>query len=51
MLKEKMDPKAVEEADEKELSLDECEQVTGGSIRDVQYTKTVDISEDVKERI
>ncbi len=34
-----------------ELDFDELEQVTGGSIRDVGYTPTVDISDDVISRI
>lgn len=40
-----------EEAVEQEINLDELEQVTGGALRNVQYTKTIDISEDTKRKI
>lgn len=42
------------EAEEKEtleLNLEDLEQVTGGSIKNVQYTKTVEISADTKSKI
>ncbi len=40
-----------DENTEQELDLDDLEQVTGGSIRNVQYTKTTEISDDTKSKI
>lgn len=40
-----------EEIAEQEINLDELEQVTGGSIKNVQYIKTTDISKDTKSKI
>ena len=40
-----------EEAEEQEIDLDDLEQVTGGSISNVNYTKTGDISNDTKSKI
>ncbi len=34
-----------------EISFDEIEQATGGSIKNVQYTKTVEISDDTRSKI
>ena len=42
---------ATEETEMQEIDLDDLEQVTGGSLHNVQYTKTVDISEDIKKKI
>lgn len=39
------------ELEEQELALDELEEVAGGSLKDVVYTPTVDISEDTKSKI
>lgn len=36
---------------ERELDLEDMEQVTGGSLRDVYYEKTKDIDDSIKERI
>ncbi|MBS5150506.1 MAG: hypothetical protein Q4A63_02920 [Butyricicoccus pullicaecorum] len=43
--------KEAEEQDVQELDFDELEEVTGGSIKDVVYTPTVDISQDTKLKI
>ncbi len=44
--------KTENEVSEKELSLEELSEVTGGSgLRNVKKEKTFDISEDVKQRI
>lgn len=40
-----------EEAEVTELNLDDLENVTGGSIKDVNYTETTDISKDTQEKI
>lgn len=48
---EEVKPEAAAQTDEKELSLDECAQVTGGSIHHVHYTKTHDIDKDIRDRI
>lgn len=40
-----------EEKERQEIDLDDLEQVTGGSIKNVQYTKTVEISQDTKSKI
>ncbi len=45
------DNQASEEQEMQEIDLDDLEQVTGGSLHNVQYTKTVDISEDTKKKI
>lgn len=37
--------------DAKKLAEDELDQVSGGSITDVMYTETVDISESVQQKI
>ncbi|MCH5185593.1 MAG: hypothetical protein J1F64_05640 [Oscillospiraceae bacterium] len=34
-----------------EIDLDELEQVTGGSIKDVKHTKTTDVSSNTKGKI
>lgn len=39
-----------DEITEQEISLDELDNVTGGSIGNVKYTKTVDISGDTKSK-
>jgi len=50
MLKEKKTPQEPADAG-KELSLDDCAKVTGGSIRDVVYTPTTEITQEIKDRI
>lgn len=49
--KEKAEVKNEEEIVAEELDLEELENVSGGSIRNVNFTKTVDISEDTKAKI
>lgn len=52
MEKELKNPnKELEEQETQELDLGALEQVTGGSLKDVVYTPTVDISEDTKSKI
>lgn len=51
MSEEKKIPQEAKTEDEKELSLDDCEKVTGGSIHNVVYTETTEISEDTKRKI
>ncbi|MBS5165050.1 MAG: hypothetical protein ACLUDG_00815 [Butyricicoccus sp.] len=52
MGKEMKNPdKELEEQETQELALDELEEVAGGSLKDVVYTPTVDISEDTKSKI
>ena len=36
---------------EKELDLEELEDVSGGSLKDVDFTKTGDISKDTKSKL
>lgn len=43
--------KNTNEAVEEELDLENLEQVTGGSIRNVKYTQTTEISDDTKKKI
>lgn len=40
-----------EEVAAQEIDFDELEKVTGGSIKNVNYTKTTDISQDTKSKI
>lgn len=40
-----------EETVEEEINLDDLEQVTGGSIRNVQYTETEKINKNIKGKI
>lgn len=51
MADEKKITEKAEETTEQEINLDELEQVTGGSIKNVQYIKTTDISSDTKSKI
>lgn len=51
MLEEKKVPQEPTTEDEKELSLDDCAKVSGGSIHEVVYTPTTEISEDTKGKI
>ncbi len=39
------------EKENKEISVENLDEVTGGSIRNVRFTKTTDISEDTKNKI
>lgn len=50
-MSKKENKEILEAAEEKELDLEEMEQVTGGGLRDVYYENTKDIDESVKERI
>ncbi len=43
--------KEAEEQEMQELDIEKLEQVAGGSLKDVVYTPTVDISEDTKSKI
>jgi len=43
--------KSVDAQEVKELDLNDLEKVSGGSVRDVQFTKTKPISEDTKRKI
>lgn len=51
MSDKKKTPENTQEAMEQEINFDDLEQVTGGSIKDVKYTKTTDISGDTKSKI
>lgn len=51
MADEKDRKKQVEADEAQELELDALKAVTGGSIADVIFTETTDISEDTKEKI
>ena len=51
MTDEKKKALSNEEAEEQEIDLEDLEQVTGGSISNVNYTKTGDISNDTKSKI
>lgn len=42
---------AAKENEKKEIPVEKLDEVTGGSIRNVRYTKTTDISEDTKSKI
>lgn len=41
----------VKENEQKEISLENLDEVTGGSIRNVRYTKTTDITDSIKNKI
>ncbi len=49
--KKKVITNEAEETESKEISFENLDEVTGGSIRNVRYTKTTDISEDTKSKI
>ena len=42
---------AAKENEAKEISDDQLKDVTGGSIRDVRFTKTGSISQDTKDKV
>lgn len=44
-------PEEAKEAKKQELDLDDLNNVTGGSLRNVHKTETVDISEDTRNKI
>lgn len=47
----KVEQDLTKEKNSQELSFEELEDVTGGSIKNIIYTPTHDISEDIKRRI
>ena len=49
--KEKKELENAKIADDDELDLDDLEQVSGGSLKDVYFTKTKKIDESIQERI
>lgn len=51
MKKEEQAKVQKEEMDKNEINLEDLEQVTGGSLRDVVFTPTYDISEDTRRNI
>lgn len=51
MLEKNKEIKNDEVLKDKELNIDELEDVTGGSLSDVYYTPTVDISDDTRNKI
>lgn len=51
MKKEEQAKVQKEEMDKNEINLEDLEQVTGGSLRNVVYTPTYDISEDTRRNI
>lgn len=51
MSDEKKNVKGNEELKDKELNLEDLDKVSGGSLGNVRYTDTVDISDDTKGKI
>ena len=49
--KENKEKKDILNAEERELNLEEMEQVAGGGLRDVYYEQTKEIDESIKERV
>lgn len=47
----KVEQDLTKEKNNQELNLDELEDVTGGSIKNVPFTPTYDITEDIRKRI
>ncbi len=51
MSDEKKKTQGNEKPEQQEINLEELEQVTGGSIKDVNYTSTTEISHDTQSKI
>ena len=49
--KKKVVPNGEDKLKDKELSLDELKDVSGGALKDVSFTKTTEISKDTQEKI